>query len=121
MEYTLDSVTHAKEALKNLLKCKKIEAYPKVCFLKELENQKDNVYFFGVISIGSNFSYAVPRFHGLDMLKLDTDSQIILLFDELYINNKLDAPNTTKGFFRGFQLITSEHNYIKEEIFTSPE
>ena len=107
MQFTLDSVKHAKAVLKEQYKQREITKTPVlISDLSELFTAKENTYFFGVTTIGDNPN-DVKFYNEVtdDILKVRPNSQSILLFKNLKSfdsdNNEVTA---IKGQFRGFEL-----------------
>lgn len=111
MNYTLDSVEHAKEVLKETLKIKNVTAIPVVLDLEQLTKKELNNYYFGVITIGSNIEKLNLSLFGLNFIDVEKNSQIIELFDFLTITKVVNDLNYSKGHFRGFRLITDSSTF----------
>jgi hypothetical protein len=119
MNYTLDSVEHAKQALINKTKLKVKDAKP--VFVEDLRDLVfvENKYYFGVLTLGSNIDAGVLSFGGNDVISIAGDSQAIQLFQALSIKRFLDPYSMTsrayyyetysgyvyQGCFRGFEIV----------------
>lgn len=110
MQYTLDSVEQAIDGLREMYPSKK-NFDRKTYMTKDLNNLKtanNNIYFFGVLTVGKNI-IATPKFEGGEMLDVNKNSQIIELFSNISLTDQdggvlAEAP---KGFFRGFEIVIS--------------
>ena len=111
MEYTLDSVTHAMQCLKEKLKIKKIKHIPMLGSLEEIWSKKDNVYYFGVVTVGHNIENMKLMLLGVNFIEIQTDTQIISLFDHMTFD-KLESNTIAQGQFRGFMLLCEPSSYV---------
>lgn len=111
MEYTLDSVVHAMECLKEKLNIKKIEHQALLSSLEDLSERKQNVYYFGVLSFGNNIENIGVNLLGNRFIDCEVDTQIISLFENISFD-KLSSQQIAKGQFRGFILFTEPSSYI---------
>ena len=109
MNYTLDSLEQTKQALINKTKLKVRDALP--IFLDDLTDISftENRYYFGVLTIGSNIDNVKLSFAGNDIITINTDSQIIQLFQSANFTIDSNVPSTSQydfeGCFRGFEII----------------
>jgi hypothetical protein len=104
MNYTLDSVKHAKECLQELKKTTKIIETPIVTSLSDLENNVENIFFFGIVTNGSNNEKINFFLEDKKIITIAKNSQVIVLFssiDIVKISGNVDEP---EGQFRGFQI-----------------
>jgi hypothetical protein len=110
MEYTLDSITHAVECLKEKLNIKEVTTIPLVANLDKLTEIRNNVYYFGVLTTGDNTINIGLNLLGMNYIDVQVNSQIIGLFDSI-TTELLDGETVTKGQFRGFTIITEPSAY----------
>jgi hypothetical protein len=105
MDYTLDSVTHAMEVIQTLNKDNAIIKEPFFTTdLTQLVDQNRLIYYFGVITNGSGENCLI-YFKDAQVIELDQNSQIYLLFSHInegYNNTQLA---NLKGQFRGFKIV----------------
>jgi hypothetical protein len=103
MNYTLDSVEHAKECLKQELNIKKIDVIPIFCPIHKLEYSKENIFYFGVFTLGPNIDILSIESFGMTVLEMESNSQGYFLFKNA--GATFSSGNIPFGQFRGFQLI----------------
>ena len=111
MEYTLDSVTHAIDCLKEKLNIKKVEHQSLLSSIEDLTEKKQNVYYFGVLSFGNNIENIGVNLLNNRFIDCEINTQIISLFDNISFD-KLDSNEIAKGQFRGFILFTEPSSYV---------
>jgi DUF917 family protein len=117
MYNTLDSVNHAIECLENKLNVKNIVKRSFIGDLVDLETKYDNTFYFGVLTIGNNIETAKLDFLNNQFINVEKNSQIIALFDKIFIDqeiidNKVPYP---EGHFRGFILTAPASSYVYED------
>lgn len=106
MNYTLDSVKHAKECLKQSNKGRDIIDLPIIKNVSEiLDNPDKEIFYFGVVTIGENTptnETDLVNFYDENDTKIISvlpNNQIVLLF------NRMTSVNANlSGQFRGFEL-----------------
>jgi helix-turn-helix protein len=109
MNYTMDSVQHAKAVLEERTKLK-IKSFLPV-FNTDLKalNHFRNRYFFGVITLGNNVEKGVLKYEENPFITVTTNSQIIILFQSLECTTLEDVETTSEyefeGTFRGFEIV----------------
>lgn len=113
MQYTLDSVTHAIECLKEKTNSKKVEYLPLVATLEEISYRENNHYYFGVITTGNNIDKITLNSFGIDFIEVDGNSQIVALFSWIQFERITGNTDFPQGQFRGFRLITENSTYIE--------
>jgi hypothetical protein len=113
MNYTLDSVQHAIECLREKLNIQKISKTALVCGLDELTEKNNNTYYFGVLNIGENVTNCQLQLFGMNFIDIPFNNQIICLFDNIDLSlNPSSETSIHKGQFRGFILVTEPSGYI---------
>jgi len=109
MNYTLDSVEHAKQVLINETKLKIKDFTP--VFITDLEElvTKQNRYYFGVLTLGNNVQTGILKYADNDLISCIANSQIIQLFQSLECIEDTEVESTSiysfEGCFRGFEIV----------------
>ncbi|MFT7443015.1 MAG: hypothetical protein ACI9Q3_001393 [Maribacter sp.] len=114
MDYTLDSVAQTIEALENKLKIKGIVKTPLICSITDLETYNPNTFYFGVVSAGWGFESIAFNCFRESFISIGESSQIIELFQVLYILRESDGNGNTpeaRGQFRGFVLTVPPNSF----------
>jgi hypothetical protein len=114
MDYTLDSKVHVVECLKKKLNIERVTEEPVLLNLDEIKNHEENVFYFGVLTVGSNIETVKLNLFNINFIDIETNSQIIGLFkyiDIIKIENDLKFP---KGQFRGFRLNAESTSFIPD-------
>lgn len=106
MQYTLDSVTHAKEVVLSRFSSNKVEE--KVYQTKDLNTltKHENTFYFGVLTCGSNIKKCTVFDDDNEIIDVNKNSQVIELFSHLKFFDETNQEITTgvKGRFRGFEI-----------------
>ena len=105
MQYTLDSVTHAKACLYEKFK-KEAKEIPFLSNNTTGYIKEDNSFYFGVLTIGSNVSYAILYDENdTEIIRITTNSQIIEIFSSVkfFDSGDLEISNQM-GQFRGYVI-----------------
>lgn len=99
MQFTLDSVAHAKQCLKQNYKDKEITVNEKLCSLEALlENDSNDTFYFGVVTNGTGSEIILQNEHDHDFVTVDKNNQIIVLF------HTIKKIGNVYGQFRGYEL-----------------
>jgi hypothetical protein len=109
MNYTMDSVEHAKEVLKEKTKLPVRSCIPLFSTdIKDLNHFK-NRYFFGILNIGNNVETGSLSFENNLVINVSTNSQIISLFQSLDCialeGTESSSDYEFEGSFRGFEIV----------------
>ncbi|WP_299116886.1 hypothetical protein [uncultured Winogradskyella sp.] len=107
MQFTLDSVKHAKAVLKEKYKGEKINVTPLLEIdLSNLTESEEKVYYFGITTIGTNANNIIFYDSSTEkIIEVTQHNQIILLFNNIKSFDSDDNEVTAiKGQFRGFEL-----------------
>lgn len=106
MNYTLDSVKHAKECLEQQYKGQKVTYIPVVKTLKEIaNNETKGLFYFGIVTCGNQDpateTHKIEFFDETEtkIIEVLPDNQIIILFKNVVPTNVDEY-----GQFRGFEL-----------------
>lgn len=111
---TLDNIKHVEEVLKTKLGVSKIVTQPVVLTINELKKSNLGLYYFGVVTLGKNITSARFNLHGFDIIEIEANSQIILLFNRLDCDIVSDSKVPFAfGQFRGYRLIADNVNEAK--------
>lgn len=105
MDYTLDSVTHAINCLKEQYDDYRIDKKSVLYSgqdLKKLE-EREKRYFFGVLTCSQGVK-ANLMFNQNDLITVDPGSQIILMFSAASFVDDAGLAIEPKGLFRGFEI-----------------
>jgi helix-turn-helix protein len=109
MNYTMDSVEHAKAVLIQRTKLK-IKSFLPVLEtdLNALKHYSSR-YFFGVITLGDNVEKGILYFENSPFINVSKNSQIISLFQELELvlveGSETTSEYQFEGTFRGFEIV----------------
>lgn len=108
MNYTLDSVKHFVEALgSGEAKGRIVRKEPiLINDLTELKLHKDNVFYFGVLTVGDTAENCALSVNEAEYIRVKSNSQIIDYFQniEFYDVDDIELIGAVKGHFRGFQV-----------------
>ena len=107
MNYTLDSVEHAKEAIRATFNKEIISSEPILITDSSILGVRiPNRYFFGRITTGSDSENVSFYLNNKKILTVDPNSQIDLLFDVLQFNHEEFKKALSFDIqFRGFEII----------------
>ncbi|WP_034039772.1 hypothetical protein [Wocania ichthyoenteri] len=106
MQFTLDSITHVEESLKEANKGKEVNSFPVIINDLNDVSKLSNRLYFGILTVGSNVTKAVLKDENdNEIITILKNSQIIEFFSEVSFLDDLDAELATpKGHFRGFEI-----------------
>ena len=103
MRFTLDSVAHFEQILKDIYKGYKVETTPILIHnLNDISIAKDNIYYFGVLTFGNNCLSNDIYFDQNKIINVGSDAQIIEGFSNVVITANALPVEIPQGHFRGF-------------------
>jgi hypothetical protein len=109
MNYTMDSVEHAKAVLIEKTKLEVKSFLP--VFMTDIKDLSyfENRYFFGVITVGNNVSTAILNYEQNPIITISSNTQVIDLFQSLDCTVFTDIETSSQydfeGSFRGFEIL----------------
>lgn len=113
MNYTLDSIHHAVETLKENYKTHEITFKPLFTSLNNLKESKNNIYYFGLISFRNSINSETNQPFdtpltiselNFPIIDIEPNSQIIELFRNISSESLPPPLISFNGHFRGFEI-----------------
>lgn len=108
MQYTLDSVHHFVECLKNKHKSSVVTQEPILYIgaeVQNLNNKNPNKYYFGILTVSGDHNANLKYSGNVPYIEVSENSQIIEGFQSVSYQDNTGAEIAEPiGFFRGFEI-----------------